>query len=181
MKAEKFRNRVTRGGDRRRPMHVNTMIEPLEEAYRAYADELIRYATTMVGPDRASDVVADTLLSVYAHRDGVDDVEHLRAFLYRAVFHHSVDANRSRDRRRRREERADCGYRQPSAPTSSERSMDARRALDVLSEQQRAVVFLTYWADRTPAEVAHLLDVQEGTVRKQLARARKRLREVLDA
>lgn len=162
-------------------MSVKTMTEPLEEAYRAHADELIRYATTLVGPDRASDVVADTLLSVYARRDGTDDVEHLRAFLYRAVFHHSVDANRSRNRRRRREARAVRSQREPVVQQNSERSMDARRSLDVLSEQQRSVVFLTYWADRTPAEVAHLLDVQEGTVRKQLARARQRLREVLDA
>jgi DNA-directed RNA polymerase specialized sigma24 family protein len=41
-------------------------------------------------------------------------------------------------------------------------------------------VFLTYWADQTPADIAEVLDVSEGTVRKQLARARARLREVLD-
>jgi RNA polymerase sigma factor (sigma-70 family) len=57
---------------------------------------------------------------------------------------------------------------------------DARTALAVLSLQQRTVVFLTYWADQTPADIAEVLDVSEGTVRKQLARARARLREVLD-
>jgi RNA polymerase sigma-70 factor (ECF subfamily) len=48
-----------------------------------------------------------------------------------------------------------------------------------LSPQQRAVVFLTYWDDLDPRSVGALLGVGEGTVRKQLNRARARLREVL--
>lgn len=56
----------------------------------------------------------------------------------------------------------------------------ARAVLSVLSDQQAAVVFLTYWSDLRPVEVADVLGVREGTVRKQLARARKRLREVFD-
>ena len=156
------------------------MTEPLEQAYRAHADELIRYATTLVGPDRASGVVTDALLSVYDGRSGVDDIEHIRAFLYRSVFHHCVDANRSRDRRRRREERDGRNSVRSVTPPSAEAAIDARRAIRVLSDQQRAVVFLTYWTDRSPSEVAHLLGVSDGTVRKQLARARRRLREVLD-
>jgi RNA polymerase sigma-70 factor (ECF subfamily) len=48
-----------------------------------------------------------------------------------------------------------------------------------LTSQQRAVVFLTYWDDLDPRSVAALLGVSEGTVRKQLSRARGRLREVL--
>jgi len=41
------------------------------------------------------------------------------------------------------------------------------------------VVFLTYWDDLDAATVANLLGVSEGTVRKQLGRARNKLREVL--
>ena len=40
-------------------------------------------------------------------------------------------------------------------------------------------MFLTYWEERTPAQIAALLDVSEGTVRKQLARAREQLRKVI--
>ena len=58
--------------------------------------------------------------------------------------------------------------------------VDAWAALAVLSVQQRTAVFLTYWCGLTPGEVARVLDTSEGTVRKQLARARARLREVLD-
>jgi RNA polymerase sigma factor (sigma-70 family) len=52
-------------------------------------------------------------------------------------------------------------------------------AVSGLSPQQRAVVFLTYWDDLDVSSVASLLEVSEGTVRKQLSRARDRLRKVL--
>jgi RNA polymerase sigma factor (sigma-70 family) len=53
-------------------------------------------------------------------------------------------------------------------------------AVSNLSPQQRAVVFLTYWNDLDNRTVAQLLGVSEGTVRKQLGRARERLRRVLE-
>jgi DNA-directed RNA polymerase specialized sigma24 family protein len=43
------------------------------------------------------------------------------------------------------------------------------------------VIFLTYWEDQSPAQIAALLAVSEGAVRKQLARARDHLRRILDA
>ena len=56
---------------------------------------------------------------------------------------------------------------------------DAHRLLDGLSEQQRAVVYLAYWEDWTAADIAAHLGVSDGTVRRQLARARAKLREEL--
>ncbi len=52
-------------------------------------------------------------------------------------------------------------------------------AFDELSVQQRAVTYLTYWHDMSVAQVAEALGVSDGTVRRQLARARDRLRGVL--
>lgn len=154
----------------------------LEEAYRSHADELVRYATAMVGPARAKDVVTDAFLTVF-DGDRTDDVDHLRAYLFRAVYHRAIDEGRSHDRRRRREER-DTRERLRIAPAPvaevSQTAIDARRALAVLTDQQRAAVFLTYWCDLPPGEVADLLGVRPGTVKKQLSRARAKLREVLD-
>ena len=154
----------------------------LEEAYHAHADELVRYATAMVGPERAGDVVTDAFLKVFDD-DHDRDIEHLRAYLFRAVYHRAVDLGRSRDRRRAREER-DAHERLRLAPPPGTQAtplaIDARRALSVLTDRQRAAVFLTYWCDLPPGEVAELLGVRSGTVKKQLSRARSKLREVLD-
>ena len=49
-----------------------------------------------------------------------------------------------------------------------------------LSSRQRACVYLTYWEDLSPPMVADRLGIGEGTVKQYLARARAKLREVLD-
>jgi RNA polymerase sigma-70 factor (ECF subfamily) len=46
--------------------------------------------------------------------------------------------------------------------------------------QQRASVVLTYWEDLSPADVAIRLGISEGSVKRHLARARARLKELLD-
>jgi RNA polymerase sigma-70 factor (ECF subfamily) len=155
-----------------------TMTVSDTELYRAHADELIRYATVLVGPDEAPDVVTDAVLAAFA-TPGWHDVAQPRAYLYRAVLNTAMSSHRSRERRRRRELVVAM---RPVAPESSpsESPIDVHRALATLSPQQRAVVFLAYWEDQPPALIAATLDVTEGTVRKQLARARAQLRKVID-
>ncbi|MFZ4718783.1 MAG: RNA polymerase sigma factor [Ilumatobacteraceae bacterium] len=142
--------------------------------YRAHADELTRYATVLVGPDDAPDVVVDAVLAAF-RSPGWAVVDNRRAYLYRAVFTRALSMRRSDARRTRRE----MVVATPEITVVQESSVDAHRALAQLSAQQRAVVYLTYWDDLTPTQIAELLDVGEGTVRKQLARAREQLRRIL--
>ncbi len=167
---------VTRTRRPCRSTGVNVATETLESAYRRHSGELIRYATVLVGPDDASDVVTDAMVRVFA--SDAPTVANLRAFLFRAVHHSAVDHQRAGSRRRRREA---SYHAQGREETVDPVAADSRAALGMLSVQQRTVVFLAYWADLTPADIAAVLDVSEGTVRKQLARARARLRKVLDA
>jgi RNA polymerase sigma factor (sigma-70 family) len=150
--------------------------ESLESAYRRHAAELIRYATVMVGPDDAPDVVTDAMVRVFSGSTDLAAVENLRALLFRAVYHRAVDHLRSTTRRRAREAAFD---RQRDVAVATGSAVDARAALARLSVQQRTVIFFTYWCDQSPVEIAAVLGVSEGTVRKQLARARARLREML--
>jgi RNA polymerase sigma factor (sigma-70 family) len=48
-----------------------------------------------------------------------------------------------------------------------------------LDERQRAIVFFTYWQDRTPVEIADDLGVNVRTVQRELAAARQQLLEDL--
>lgn len=146
------------------------------DVYRAHAIELVRYATVLVGPDDAADVVADAVIAAFASQ-AWPTVANRRAYLHRAVYHRALDLRRGAARRQRREVTTASSEHAHGA----EPSLDAQRALAHLPAQQRAVIYLTYWADLTPAQTAELLDVGEGTVRKQLARARTTLRRVLDA
>jgi RNA polymerase sigma-70 factor (ECF subfamily) len=147
------------------------------DTYRRHAAELMRYATVLVGPDDAADVLADAVLAAFAARSW-RDVANRRAYLYRAVLNASASHHRSSLRRRRRETNVASLTATTTDPPVP--AVDAHRALGQLSEQQRAVVYLTYWEDQTPVQVAELLGVSDGTVRKQLARARDHLRRILD-
>ncbi len=56
---------------------------------------------------------------------------------------------------------------------------DVIAALLRLSVRQRAVVFLTYWADLPPTDIAALLDSSLRTVERELSAAKGRLEELL--
>ena len=152
--------------------------ESMESAFRRHADELTRFATLLVGPGDAADVVSEAFVSVFG-AGAAHKFQNPRAVLFRAVQRRAVDHVRSTHRRRSRESLH--VQREPTPGVMDDGTpARARAVLSVLSDQQRAVVFLTYWCDLRPAEVADVLGVREGTVRKQLARAGRRLREVLD-
>ncbi len=154
------------------------MVCDLAEYYAKHGDALVRFAATQVGASDAGDVVWAALLGV--PRRGVKDVHDTRASLYRAVANASLKHWRGLGRSQRRDVALvpDGAWRDPAGQDpQGERLIDALRSLSV---QQRAVVHLTYWEDLTPAVVAERLGVSDGTVRRQLARARSRLRKVLD-
>lgn len=148
----------------------------VEDAYRKWADELTRFATALVGPADAADLVGEVFVSMLARgEDAWRAVREPRSYLYRAVTNAASMAARGAARRRLRE------MRWLPEPVRGELLSDpaVRQAVDGLSVQQRAVTFLTYWFDLTPATVAEMLAISEGSVKRQLARARSKLREVL--
>jgi len=149
-------------------------VAQVAECYEKHSDALVRFAATLVGSADAEDVVSEAVIAVL--RSVTNEVDDMRAYLYRAVVSASAKHWRSHNRRRRREKRAVV-----FAPTPPDWSVDVRitAALDRLSAQQRAVIHLTYWEDLTPTMAAERLGISDGSVRRQLARARKRLRECL--
>jgi RNA polymerase sigma factor (sigma-70 family) len=142
--------------------------------YEALAPELIRYATGLVGRHDAADLLSTVVLRALGSEAWRSVVDH-RAYLYRALTN---EARRWTDRSRRRferEHRAALQWRWELPEFDPE----VRAAVDELSVRQRAVTVLTYWDDHDPATIADLLGISEGAVRRHLARARARLREVL--
>ena len=146
----------------------------LEDAYRKWSGDLGRYATVLVGPADAADVVADAVLGVLRSRSW-DQVVDQRAYLYKAVLNAARMRERSGTRRRAREERSARGIENSELDTD----VEAREWLDVLSVRQRAAIHLTYWEDLPVAEIAQILGIGEGTVRRHLARGRAKLRKVI--
>ena len=163
-----------------------------QEVYVANAKSLLRLAAIVAGTDDAPDVVADAMLRVVQSRSFAKATDK-RAYLHRAVINEAHRRRLRRSRRLLREQRAQSlepTGRSSEFPEGSQAAggadgtdpIDERMicAFRLLSKQQRAVLYLAYWEDLAPALVAERLGISEGSVRRQLARGRARLRKVLE-
>lgn len=152
----------------------------LEEAYAMYAEDLVRYATLLVPRSFAADVVADTFADLLRDPGGAwSTARDTRAYLFGAVAKRARMHHRQTERRRQREERVAVAERRIGDVVVHEQPDIVLDAFDDLSVQQRAVTYLTYWHDLSVTQVAEILGVRDGTVRRHLARARSRLRGAL--
>lgn len=136
-----------------------------------HKEELVRYATVLVGPDHAEDVLSTVVERVLRRRGSLSALDDPRPYLFRAVLNES----RGILRRKRVE---------PWSEATVDQTVDYRPdvvlAVGRLPERQRAAVYLTYWRDLPVSEVAQLMGCRPGTVKRYLHLSRKRLREVLE-
>jgi RNA polymerase sigma-70 factor (ECF subfamily) len=146
------------------------------EFYQKVADDLIRFAAGLVGPNQAADVVSEAVVNCLSSEHW-PDVENKRAYLYRSVFNKAAEFHRSAHRRTSRE-------RLSAKPERIEMPgvrPEILAAVFRLSIRQRAVVYLTYWEDLDPRAIADLLHISDGSVRRHLARGKTHLKETLHA
>jgi RNA polymerase sigma factor (sigma-70 family) len=145
-----------------------------EEIYRKHADELIRFATTLVGTAAAEDVFSGAILKAMTSHSWQTVTEH-RAYLFRAVFNEALGTKRSDLRRGLRETTA--------APHEDVESPQVRvevaDAMSRLSVQQRSVLYLAYWLDLTVEEIARTLTLSRRSTERALTTARSQLEEQL--
>ena len=145
-----------------------------EELWRLHRDELLCFATTLVGPDDAHDVVIDAFIRCVKTIHTVPAANR-RAYLQRAVTNQAVSHHRSCGRRWRR----DLAALVNPVMSHEDTFADVRTALMELSVQQRAVVYFVYWEDEQVPQVAITLGMSVRTVRQHLDRAHVKLRKAL--
>ena len=142
-----------------------------ESIFRKNQDDLIRYATVLVGPTRAEDVVSTVVLRILA-RKRLQDLDEPRAYLFRAVL------NESKTRLSRRRTHLSIG--EVGMVPADDPEPDILQAVLELPAQQRAATYLVYWAGMTVVETGDLMGIRPGTVKRYLHLARRRLKGVLD-
>lgn len=145
-----------------------------EELYGKYADELLRFAATLVGPSDADDVMSSAVVGAFMS-PAWSCVEHHRAYLYRSVLNAARQFARSSSRRVDRERRSAIDPLVESSVTPIE-VWDAVARLGV---DERAVVFLAYWMDLSVDDIADTLGASRRTVERRLRTGRSLLREAL--
>jgi len=144
------------------------------DVFETYGVELTRFATSLVGPADAQDVVSEALLRAM-WSDNWQNVQNQRAYLYRTIVSQSRMNHRTTNRRSERERLA-----LPVLVSGTpEGDLDVWDALGHLNVDERAVVYLIYWEDLTEVEVAKRIEASERTVRRRLVRARRKLGRLL--
>ena len=144
------------------------MLDELETLYRNRLPEFRRVAAAIAGDrELGRDAVQEAFATAVRKRRSYRGDGTLEAWVWRIVV------NSARDARRRRHE--------PPPEVASSNGHAPSVALDSLTERQREIVFLHYYADLDYAAIADALAISPGTVGATLTAARQRLREEVQA
>jgi RNA polymerase sigma-70 factor (ECF subfamily) len=170
-------------------MENNTTFKSL---FQQFYPSMLFYADRLVGGDEAEDVVQDAFVELWKKKEELTDAEHIRAFLYRAVYTRSLNVLKHRsiirdyaDAAQEIEMRRAEYYRPENNDVISnienrELRHQINAAISELPEKCRQVFILSYLHDMKNKEIADAMGISVKTVEVHIYKALKYLRARLD-
>lgn len=152
-----------------------------EDAWKEYYPKLFIYLKSSFGirpGEDLEDMVQDILLKAYSRRKQFDPRYSFATWLYTLARNHCIDRLRKKG-----PEYSDVDpdvLKTNADPVSSgffsAESRDAvREALTGLSADERSMVFLRYYEDLSCRDIAHVMNLPEGTVKSRFHTIRGKL------
>ena len=123
---------------------------------------------------RAEEVTQDAFIQLFTRWRRISKYERPGAWVRRVAIRMAVRAAR------REKVRALVERNEPSQVEDAFPDVDLVAAIHTLPETQRAVIVLFYFEDLPVAEIAHILERREATIRSDLHRARNHLADLLN-
>lgn len=143
-------------------------------------DAVLHVLTLVTGDaERATDATQEAFIRAYARWSRIRGYDSPGAWVRRVAINVSHDSFR-KDRRRRRREEATTPRAEVVQTDRFVSDSAAEDLLKALPERQREVATLFYVDDRSVAEIAAILGVNQGTVKAHLSGARDRLRQLIE-
>lgn len=145
---------------------------------------LYRFALRLTrNTDDAQELTQETVARAWERQKAIS--RNARAWLFQTLYHTFISNCRRRGRWRESEMELDEEGAKPEGPTELLPSIvvkeDVRRAIEVLPDELRVVVWLSDAEELPLREIAQVVRCPVGTVASRLWRARQELRKLLAA
>lgn len=161
--------------------------EAFDEIVTLYQQRGLRTAYLIVGDQSdAQDVLQDTFVKIYLHRDRLKNSEVFSSWFYKILVRTAWEAVRKKKKEVACEDTLFCDKRDESTNVEEEmirlqQSDEIRQAIESLSLEQRTVVVLFYYQGFSIKEIAGMTGTLEATVKSRMFLARRKLRKLLSA
>ena len=148
----------------------------VDEAFQKYGNRIFSAAFSICQNQAdADDVAQDTLIRYYSLNQDFENEQHLKAWLIRVAINRAKDMRSCFWRRNKvkwEDYMDELVFEEPEGSRLFEAVMR-------LPEKYRTVIHLFYYEDYAVDEIAGILRRPEGTVKSQLNRGRKLLKNML--
>lgn len=170
-----------------------------DQLYRSCSGKLYRMAYFITGNRSDSeDVLQETFVKCFLHRATLKQPERFDPWLYQILVRTAWRLERRKkgrseisfesileqedDRSRAERIQEDENYRSPlELVLEAETATEIQKALKRLDIKYRTVILLYYYNELSTREIAGITGTLEGTVKSRLYKARKLLKEILEA
>ena len=140
-------------------------------------------------PDEAEEVVQEAFIRAFMKLDTFQRNSQFFTWLYRIAFNSALTRKRRKRARISLDHWRENNGLEVADPSDAvdepmlrqERVDLVRAAIEILSEDHRAILVLREMQERSYEDIAEILDISIGTVRSRLSRARNQLKAILEA
>jgi len=145
-------------------------------------DKIFRLALRItLNRAEAEDIVQETLIRVWNHRDELSKIESVEAYCFTIARHLALDA---KDKKEAQNQELTPDHDRPAEASTpfdtlvhKEQMALLHRLINQLPEKQRLVFHLRDIEGYSYQEIAHMLELSEDQVKVNLFRARQRIKQ----
>ncbi len=148
------------------------------EHIRLYEKSMYSLAFSIVGNDSdAAEIISESIYRAYKNIDALKSEKAFKSWILRIVHNTAVETIRKNSKIIPMEETPDIPDDSPENDITAR--LTVREAVNNLKQPYRTVVVLFYYENLSVSKIAQITSTNAVTVKKQLSRARKMLRETL--
>lgn len=163
------------------------MCGPLDEAFARHQGELLGTLFYLVGNlEDARDALQETFVKCWRHREQVDEIQNLKAWIFRIALNTGRDMRETAWRRKRQplsDDGAALAGKQAGPDDRllrEERLALVRKAVTDLRPEEQEVFLLRQNGELSYDEIAEAVDIPLGTVKTRMRLAISKLRLALE-